>query len=130
MFPKQENLIFNKNPFSLLDEETIPVGLRECHKSLLSKNWIMRLNVEGNLIYSKDSDVFDEFRVKLDEKTIQVSVPLPNSEYLYKCRFNNYFEASEFIEQHLNNYEISKKTQTLFEQIKKQASPANKSLET
>jgi len=106
------------NPFLLYNEEFIPFGLKYTHHLLLLKEWKLRINMDGFLVYSKDTDIFDEFRVKLDNKTVQVSVPLPNSEYLYKCKFNNYFEACEFIEQHLKNYELSKKTQTMFEELK------------
>jgi hypothetical protein len=113
------NNIFNKNPFALLDLESIPVGLRESHKLLISKNWKNRINNEDILVYSKDDEIFDEFRIKVSDNNIQVSVPLPNSEFLYKCKFNNYFDAYDFIVQHLHNYEISKKTQSLFEDIKK-----------
>ena len=130
MFNKTENnIFFNKNPFSVLEEENIPRGLQHSHDLLISKNWKMRLNINGNIIYSKDSDIFDEFRIKLDDKSVQVSVPLPNSEYLYKCRFNNYFEASEFIEQHLQNYEVAKKTQTLYEEIKNKVNSSKNSIE-
>ena len=99
-------------------EEKIPFGLKDTHEMLLKNEWKMRFNVDGFMVYSKDSDIFDEFRIKLDKQNIQVSVPLPNSEFLYKCRFNNYFEACEFIEQHLKNYEESKKTQTLYDEVK------------
>ena len=126
----RNNNIFNQNPFDLLELENIPVGLRETHKLLISKNWKNRLNNDINLVYSKDTEIFDEFRIKLSENYIQVSVPLPNSEFLYKCKFNNYFDAFDFIVQHLNNYEISKKTQSLFEEIKKKDNSLNKHLES
>lgn len=126
----RNNNIINQNPFDLLELENIPVGLRETHKLLVSKNWKNRLNNDGNLVYSKDTEIFDEFRIKLSENYIQVSVPLPNSEFLYKCKFNNYFDAFDFIVQHLNNYEISKKTQSLFEEIKKKDNSLNKHLES
>lgn len=113
------NGIFNENPFTLLEMENVPVGLRQIHKLLISKNWKNRINQDGYFVYSKDTDIFDEFRIKLDNKKIQVSIPLPNSEFLYKCNFDSYFEASEFIEQHLHNYEISKKTSSLYDEIKK-----------
>ncbi len=100
------------------EEEIIPVGLKDIHELLLKKEWKIRFNIDGFMVYSKDSDIFDEFRIKLDKQSIQVSVPLPNSEFLYKCRFNNYFESCEFIEQHLKNYEDSKKTQTLYDEVK------------
>lgn len=107
-----QNFVKNDN------DNFIPYGLKNIHNKLISKDWKMRINIDGFIVYSQDKEMFDEFRIKLDEKSIQVSVPLPNSEYLYKCRFNNYFEASEFIEQHLHNYELSKKTQSLYEDIK------------
>lgn len=113
------NGIFNENPFTLLEMENVPVGLRQIHKLLILKSWKNRINQDGYFVYSKDTDIFDEFRIKIDNKNIQVSIPLPNSEFLYKCNFDSYFEASEFIEQHLHNYEISKKTSSLYDEIKK-----------
>jgi hypothetical protein len=73
--------------------------------SLFKQNgWHMTKN-EMNLIeYTKQGHETDFFQIKLDQKTIYVSVPIKNSPYQYKTSFGNYFEASEYVEKKFNDY--------------------------
>ena len=46
-----------------------------------------------------------EFQINILGETIEVLVPLKDSESLYKTNFDNYFSASEYLMEHLNYQE-------------------------
>ena len=43
--------------------------------------------------------------IRILEKTIDILVPLRNTNVLYKTTFKDYFTASEYLIMHLENYE-------------------------
>lgn len=47
---------------------------------------------------------FDSTIIDLNNTNIYVSVPLKNSEFQYKTKFNNYFSAIKYIESKLNYF--------------------------
>ena len=75
--------------------------------SLFKENgWHMTKN-EMNLIeYTKFGYESDFFQIKLDQKNVYVSVPIKNSPYQYKTSFNNYFDASEYVEKRFKDYAL------------------------
>ena len=75
--------------------------------SLFKENgWHMTKN-EMNLIeYTKQGQESDFFQIKLDQKNVYVSVPIKNSPYQYKTSFNNYFDASEYVEKRFKDYAL------------------------
>jgi hypothetical protein len=75
--------------------------------SLFKENgWHMTKN-EMNLIeYTKQGHESDFFQIKLDQKNVYVSVPIKNSPYQYKTSFNNYFDASEYVEKRFKDYAL------------------------
>jgi hypothetical protein len=75
--------------------------------SLFKENgWHMTKN-EMNLIeYTKFGQESDFFQIKLDQKNVYVSVPIKNSPYQYKTSFNNYFDASEYVEKRFKDYAL------------------------
>ena len=84
-------------------------GLEE---QFLSKHWQLVTNKANHIIFKKENNNYDYFEIKIDTQNninnstrINVSIPLRNSQYQYGTHFNNYFDATEFIEQHLQNYE-------------------------
>ena len=82
-------------------------GLEE---QFLSKHWQRVTNKVNHIVFKKENNNYDYFEIKIDSSSssstrINVSIPLRNSQYQYGTHFNNYFDATEFIEQHLQNYE-------------------------
>ena len=75
--------------------------------SLFKENgWHMTKN-EMNLIeYTKQGHESDFFQIKLDQKNVYISVPIKNSPYQYKTSFNNYFDASEYVEKRFKDYAL------------------------
>ena len=81
-------------------------------EQFLSKHWQLVTNKTDHLVFKKENNNYDYFEIKIDAQEnsnsstrINVSIPLRNSQYQYGTHFNNYFDATEFIEQHLQNYE-------------------------
>jgi len=76
--------------------------------SLFKENgWHLIKNDSDWIIYSKFGFETDYFELKLDYDKIHVSIPLKNSQFQYKTSFNNYFQASEYIEDKLKEYVLS-----------------------
>ena len=60
---------------------------------------------ELNLIeYRKSNYEIDYFQIKIDKTNVNVSVPIKNTPYQYKTSFTNYYDASEYIEKHFNDF--------------------------
>ena len=103
---------------------------KELQEQFLSKHWQLVTNKVDHLVFKKENNNYDYFEIKIEYSTsvpysgsvttrsaqshsldtqdstrINVSIPLRNSQYQYGTHFNNYFDATEFIEQHLQNYE-------------------------
>ena len=86
----KENVIFNnelKNKgFALLD-----VLFKE-------HSWHMIKNEMNWLCYTKLGNELDLFDIKINQKSIQVSVPVKNSPFQYVTSFKEYYPASEYVE--------------------------------
>ena len=73
--------------------------------SLFKENgWHMTKNEMDLIEYTKQGHETDFFQIKLDQKNIYVSVPIKNSPYQFKTSFNNYFDASEYVEKRFKDY--------------------------
>jgi hypothetical protein len=60
------------------------------------RGWTMIKNDLDLIEYRKPHYELDYFQIKIDKKTINVSVPIKNTPYQYKTSFTNYYEASEY----------------------------------
>ncbi len=45
--------------------------------------------------FGNETDLFD---IRVDQKSIHVSIPIKNSPFQYVTNFKDYFQASEYIE--------------------------------
>lgn len=66
--------------------------------------WHLIKNELNWICYTKFSDETSYFDIKILQDKIVVSVPIKNSSYQYVTNFKSYYEASEYIEQKLNDY--------------------------
>jgi len=66
--------------------------------------WHMIKNEMNWISYTKLGHETEFFEIKLDRAKIHVSIPLKNSMYQYNTTFNNYFEASEYIEMRFKEF--------------------------
>lgn len=66
--------------------------------------WHLIKNELNWICYTKFGDETSCFDIKILQDKIIVSVPIKNSSYQYVTNFKSYYEASEYIEQKLNDY--------------------------
>lgn len=68
--------------------------------------------LSDHIMYSKQGNETEFFKIALDNNIIYVSVPLKNSEFQYKTKFVDYYSAIKyteskfyyFIDNEINNY--------------------------
>ena len=87
---------------------SLPVGLRPMDELLTSRGWRRHQSSPDEYYYNKDNNsIYDEFRICLTDKLINIAVPVANASFLYASKFKSDFKATEFVESHLNSYEES-----------------------
>lgn len=80
-------------------------GFSYINKIFIENDWNLSKNTYSEIVYSKKYATQDEFIIKVYHNTIDVYIPLKNKNTIYKTTFCSYFDASEYIELHLNSYE-------------------------
>ncbi len=84
--------------------EPANVGFKPIHEEFLRKGWCLTQNSMQHLVYTSSANQYDEFVIRVEEKCIIVTVPMPNSNIQYRTTLPNYFEACEYITMHLNDF--------------------------
>jgi hypothetical protein len=79
-------------------------GFSQLEDLFSSREWKLIRNEFDHIVYTKPGNETDYFEIKLTKTEVRVSVPVKNSKYQYGTSFNNYFDASEYIEQHLLHF--------------------------
>lgn len=67
-------------------------------------DWIIKKNELDWIEYNKPGYELDIFQIKIDKTNIHVNIPIKNSRYQYKTSFNNYYDASEYIENRFKDF--------------------------
>ena len=89
------------------DIEVMNIGFKQINELFKKYNWKLTVNTFSEIIYTKiiSCKKKDEFIINVNEKNIDIFIPIKNKNILFKNEFTNYFDASEYIETHLNMYE-------------------------
>jgi len=66
--------------------------------------WHKVKNEFNQITFTKIGHESEQFELILDKTQVHVVVPLKNSSFAYTTSFNNYFEASEYVEERFNEY--------------------------
>jgi len=92
----------NKDNFSNEEneEKLINKGFSNLEEHFSSRSWKIMRNDFEHIVYGKPGSE-EYFEIKLTKKEVYVIIPIKNSKAQYTTSFNNYFDASEYIEQHL-----------------------------
>ena len=90
------NMLSNKD--SILNTEISNKGFALLDTMFKENGWHMVKNEMNWMSYTKFSNETDLFDIKIDQKSIRVSVPIKNSPYQFITAFKDYFQASEYIE--------------------------------
>ena len=87
-----KSIIVNKG-FMILEEKFLGFGYHFVNNSI------------DHLLFQKKGNDYDFFEIRVSNDKIFVSVPIKKSRFQYKTHFLSYFEASEYVEMQLNNFE-------------------------
>ncbi len=63
------------------------------------------VNSMDHILFQKKGNDYDFFEIRVSNDKIFVSVPIKKSRFQYKTHFSSYFEASEYVEIQLINFE-------------------------
>jgi hypothetical protein len=90
------NMLTNNE--SILNTEIKNKGFALLDQMFKENGWHLVKNEVNYICYTKFGHETDNFQIKVDEKTIFVSIPIKNSPFQYTTSFKDYFQASEYVE--------------------------------
>ena len=91
---------------SILNTEIKNKGFAILDSIFKENGWILCKNEMNWICYTKFGFETDVFEIRVDENTIHVGIPVKNSPFKYVTKFNNYFLASEYVEDRFKDYII------------------------
>ena len=77
----------------------------DTHYEFLKNNWMLKENTQTSLIYYRLNNETDEFKIKINNKSVSVTIPIIGGNCEYTTNLISYYMASEYISFHINNYE-------------------------
>lgn len=90
------NMLSNNE--SIFNTEIKNKGFALLDQMFKENGWHLCKNEMNYISYTHFGRETDLFEIKIDAKTIHVGIPIKNSNYQYNTQFNDYFQASEYIE--------------------------------
>jgi len=79
-------------------------GFNPIHQHFINSDWELTKNEDTKLIYSNKNNPYDEFLISVEMDHIIISAPMPNSNMAYRSSVKTYWDASEYLQSHLENY--------------------------
>jgi len=79
-------------------------GFKPIHDLFIKNNFELTRNEETELVYSNKKNQYDEFLIRVELDQIVTSVPIINSNVAFRSIHKNYWDTSEFLQLHLENY--------------------------
>jgi hypothetical protein len=80
-------------------------GFMILEEKMLGFGYHYVVNSMDHILFQKKNNDYDFFEIRISNDKIFVSVPIKKSRFQYKTHFLSYFEASEYVEMQLNNFE-------------------------
>lgn len=80
-------------------------GFMILEEKMLGFGYHYVVNSIDHILFQKKGNDYDFFEIRISNDKIFVSVPIKKSRFQYKTHFLSYFEASEYVEMQLNNFE-------------------------
>jgi hypothetical protein len=74
-------------------------GFAILDKMFTEHGWHLINNEMDRICYTKTGHETDLFDIKINQKSIRVSIPIQNSHYQFITSFKDYFTASEYVEE-------------------------------
>jgi hypothetical protein len=70
-------------------------------------DWSLTTNELNKITYTSHHNEFEEFTISILDNKIEVSIPMPNSEVLYRTTLYSKEEVIEYLQKHLDNLNTS-----------------------
>lgn len=96
------NMLVNKE--TILNTEIKNKGFAILDQMFTENGWHLCKNEMNYICYTKFGNESDVFEIKIDAKNIHIGVPIKNSRFQYNTSFNDYFQASEYVESRFLDY--------------------------
>jgi len=96
------------NQYDVLDTELKNKGFVLLDEIFKKHGWHMIKNEVNWISYTKLGNELDLFDIKINQKSIHISIPIKNSPFQYTTSFSDYYRATEYIESRFMNF-ISEK---------------------
>ena len=80
-------------------------GFMILEEKMLGFGYQYVVNSMDHILFQKKGNDYDFFEIRISNDKIFVSVPIKKSRFQYKTHFLSYFDASEYVEMQLNNFE-------------------------
>jgi hypothetical protein len=80
-------------------------GFMILEEKMLGFGYHYVINSMDHILFQKKGNDYDFFEIRVSNDKIFVSVPIKKSRFQYKTHFLSYFEASEYVEMQLINFE-------------------------
>ncbi len=80
------------------------IGFKFIHELFSSYGWYLIQNEVNLISFSKPGYETDIFGICIDKNRISVSIPVKNSPYLYRTHFEDYYNASDYIEERFHEF--------------------------
>jgi hypothetical protein len=90
------NMLSNNE--TILNTEITNKGFYLLDQMFKENGWYLCKNKMNYISYTHLGHETDLFEIKIDTNYIHVGIPIKNSPFQYSTKFNNYFQASEYIE--------------------------------
>ena len=91
-----DNMLSNQN--TLIDTEIQNKGFIFLDELFKKHGWHIIKNEVNWLSYTKFGNETDLFDIKINQKSIHVSIPVKNSPFQYVTSFTDYYRATEYVE--------------------------------
>ena len=82
-------------------------GFIQVAETFVSNGWSIKTNTPSSISFHRPEDprlVYDEFKIVAEANKINVLIPMPNSNVAYCTWFKDYFSASEYMANRLEDY--------------------------
>ena len=86
------------------ESELVNKGFAIIDALFKQNGWHVVKNENNWISYTKFGDETSHFDIKILTNLVVVSIPIKNSNIQYTTSFNNYYDASEYVEQRFFDY--------------------------
>lgn len=96
------NMLVNKE--TILNTEIKNKGFAILDQMFKQNGWHLCKNEMNYICYTKFGNEPDVFEIKIDATNVHIGIPIKNSRFQYNTSFNDYFQASEYVEARFLDY--------------------------